>query len=92
MSSHEAPPMHPSVLDPRALLGWAPRVGPAASAGLRWALRWASHHSGLPVMLIGGIALVLSWRLIKRSLRLTVEVAIAVALLFAATRLGWLTW
>jgi hypothetical protein len=84
--------MHPSVLDPRSVLGWAPRIGPAVGAGLQAALRWASHHSGLPAMLLVAIAAVLSWRLIKRSMRLTVEVVIALALLVAATRLGWLTW
>jgi hypothetical protein len=84
--------MCPSVLDPRSVLGWAPRIGPAAGAGLRAALRWASHHSGLPVMVVAAIALVLFWRLIGRTLRLTVEVVIALALLVVATRLGWLTW
>jgi hypothetical protein len=85
-------PMRPPLFDPRALIGWAPRIGPAASAGLRLALRWASHHTGLPAMLVAAIALVLSWRIIKRTLRLALEVVIAVACLVAATRLGWLSW
>jgi hypothetical protein len=41
---------------------------------------------------VGAIALVLSWRLVKRTFRLAVEVAVAVALLIAATRLGWVRW
>jgi hypothetical protein len=84
--------MVPSVFDPRTVLGWMPRVAPAVGTGLRTALRWSSHHSGLPVIVVAAIALVLSWRLIKRTLRLTVEVVIALALLVVATRLGWLTW
>jgi len=61
----------------------------------RWAhacLRWASHHTGLPVVLVAAVALVVTWRLLKRGVRLAVEVALALALLVAATRLGWLRW
>jgi hypothetical protein len=35
---------------------------------------------------------VLSWRLVKRTARFGVEVALALGLLAAATRLGWVTW
>jgi hypothetical protein len=84
--------MRPTMLDPRPILAWVPRVGPAAAAGMRTILRWGSHHSGLPVIVVAAIAIVLSWRIIKRSLRLALEVAIALALLVAATHLGWLTW
>jgi hypothetical protein len=55
-------------------------------------LRWASHHTGLPVVVVAAIGLVFSWRIIRRSLRVAVEVALALVLLVAATRLGWLTW
>jgi hypothetical protein len=44
------------------------------------------------MVLVAAIAVVLSWRLIKRTLRLAVEVLIALAFLVAATRMGWLTW
>jgi hypothetical protein len=88
--------MRSSFLDParafRAILGWGPRIGPGAASGGRVALRWAAHHSGLPMVLVAAIALVLSWRLIKRTFRLAVEVLIALALLVMATRMGWLTW
>jgi hypothetical protein len=84
--------MRPSLLDPRSVLGWVPRIGPAATASVRTVLRWGAHHTGLPVILVGAIALVLSWRLIRRSMRLVVEVVLALALLVAATRLGWLSW
>jgi hypothetical protein len=88
--------MRSPLLDPartfHAILGWGPRVAPAAVSGARAALRWAAHHSGLPMVLVAAIAIVLSWRLIKRTLRLTVEVLIALAFLVVATRMGWLTW
>ncbi len=92
--------MRPPAFDPRSIAGdafasaarWAPRIGPAAAGGLRAALRWAAHHTGLPVILVAAISLVLSWRILKRTLRMTVEVVIALALLVVATRMGWLTW
>ncbi len=84
--------MRSSVPDPRSILGWVPRLGPATATSLRAIVRWGAHHSGLPVILVAAVLVVLSWRLIKRTLRLTVEVVIALALLVAATRLGWLTW
>jgi hypothetical protein len=60
--------------------------------GLGAALRWGAQHTGLPVILVAAIALVGSWRLFKRTLRFTIEVVVAVALLLVATRLGWITW
>jgi hypothetical protein len=80
--------MSPLRLGPHWAHGWLPAV----LAGVRAGLRWASHHSGLPLILVAAIALVLSWRLFKRTVRFTVEVALALALLVVATRLGWVTW
>ncbi len=71
---------------------WLPKLGPAAEGSVRAVVRWGAHHSGLPVILVGALILVLSWRVIKRSFRLALEVVIALALLVVATRLGWLTW
>ncbi|HTB79147.1 MAG TPA: hypothetical protein VK762_38150 [Polyangiaceae bacterium] len=92
--------MRPPAFDPRSLAAdgyaavarWAPRFGAAVAGGLRAALRWGAHHTGLPVIVVAAVALVLSWRLLRRTLRLSVEVVVAVALLVVATRLGWLTW
>jgi hypothetical protein len=96
--------MRPPAFDPRSMAGdvyastatkisrWVPRIGPTVAASVRAALRWGSHHTGLPIVVVAAITLVLSWRILKRTLRLTVEVVIALALLVVATRLGWLTW
>jgi hypothetical protein len=96
--------MRPPAFDPRSMAGdacasaaaaagkWVPRIGPTMAGGVRAALRWGSHHTGLPIIVVAAILLVLSWRILKRTLRLTVEVVIALALLVVATRLGWLTW
>jgi hypothetical protein len=76
----------------RGCARWLPKLGPAAEGGVRAVVRWGGHHSGLPVILVAALTLVLSWRVIKRSFRLALEVVIALALLVVATRLGWLTW
>ena len=60
--------MQRPMLDPQRLLAWAS----PAQHGLREALRWGSHHSGLPVVLVAALALVLSYRLAKRAARLAV--------------------
>jgi hypothetical protein len=43
-------------------------------------------------MLVAAIVLVASGHLAKRTLRFGVEVVLALGLLFAATRLGWIVW
>jgi hypothetical protein len=92
--------MRAPAFDPRSIAGdayasatrWAPRLGSTVAGSLRAAFRWGSHHSGLPIIVVAAFTLVLSWRILKRTLRLTVEVVIALALLVVATRLGWLRW
>jgi hypothetical protein len=80
--------MHSPVLDPQRMVSWLIPAG----HGLRDALRWGSHHSGLPVVVVAALALVVSWHLARRAARLAVEVTIATALLLVATRLGWIAW
>ncbi|MGO9835590.1 MAG: hypothetical protein ACLP1X_15390 [Polyangiaceae bacterium] len=80
--------MSPLRFDPHRAFGWLP----AGLGGVRAGLRWASHHTGLPLILLAAIALVVSWRLVKRGARFGVEIAVALGLLAAATRLGWVTW
>ncbi|MGA3121114.1 MAG: hypothetical protein ABSF69_10135 [Polyangiaceae bacterium] len=78
--------MRPHLLDlHRALLAWLPAGGHA----IRAALRWVAHHTGLPTILVAAFALVASWRLVKWSSRLAVEVALALALLLVASHFGW---
>jgi hypothetical protein len=74
--------------DPHRVLAWAPLVGEP----IRAALRWGSQHTGLPVMLVAGIAVVVAWRSFKRTLRFVIQVVLAVAALAFATRFGWITW
>jgi hypothetical protein len=74
--------------DAQGALGWLSQ----GTALLRIGLRWAAHHTGLPIMLVAAIVVVASGHLVKRTLRFGVEVAVALGLLFAATRLGWIVW
>jgi hypothetical protein len=80
--------MRTPALDPHRLVSWVPSFG----HGLRAALRWGAHHTGLPVVLFAAIVVVASWHAFRRTLRLAVEVALAVVALVAATRLGWIAW
>jgi hypothetical protein len=80
--------MRPPAFDPHRLLTWPPVFG----HGFRAALRWGAGHTGLPVVLFAGIAIVLSWHFFRRTVRLAIEVVLAVAALLLATRLGWIAW
>jgi hypothetical protein len=76
------------MFNPTRLLVWAALLG----GNLRAGLAWASHHTGLPVIVVAAIALVASWHIFKRAMRFAVEVAVAVAVLLVATHLGLLSW
>ena len=73
-------------------LTWA--VG-AAHAGWSSAGVWlvaASRHTGVPVVVLAAAALVLSWRAARRASRLAMEFFVALAVVVAAARLGWIRW
>ncbi len=74
--------------DPNRFLGWFALAGGDVQG---W-LRWASHHTGLPVILVAALALVTSWHVFRRTMRFAVEVAVAAAFLLAATKLGLISW
>ncbi|HEX3771286.1 MAG TPA: hypothetical protein VHV30_10495 [Polyangiaceae bacterium] len=75
-----------------AALARLDHVGSSVGGAVRGAVRWGAHHTGLPMVLVAALAVVLSWRIIKRGARLALEVVIAFAVLAVATRLGWLSW
>ena len=66
-------------------LGWA-------RALLRWAEGHLGPRTGLPALAVAAAALVVGYRVLRRSLRFAIEVAVVTAILLAATRLGWLRW
>jgi hypothetical protein len=73
---------------PHRLLGWWVATG----GSVRALLRLVSHHTGLPVVLVAAVVVVASLRVIRRGVRFAFEVALALALLVAATHLGWIRW
>lgn len=70
----------------------APPQLSAVSTSVRAGLHWVSSHTGIPVVVVAAVAIVVSWRLFKKSLRLVIEVAVALALLLVGTKLGWISW
>ena len=60
--------------------------------GIRWAVGWLSLHTGLPALLVAAILVVVGYRILKKSARFAVEVALVAALLVAATHAGWIRW
>jgi hypothetical protein len=64
----------------------------AATTWTKHALHWASEHTGLPIIVIAVLASILAVRMVRRTWLAVFEVAVAFALIFAATRLGWIRW
>lgn len=58
----------------------------------RLALRWLSVHTGLPALLVAALLVVVGYRLLKRSARFALEVAVVAIALVAATEAGWIRW
>jgi hypothetical protein len=63
-----------------------------ALAGGRSTVRWLAAHTGLPALLVAALLVVLGWRVLRKTARFAVEVAVVTAALFAATELGWIQW
>ena len=64
----------------------------AIAAAARQAVRWGSSHTGLPALLVAALLVVVGYRLLKRTMRFAMEVAVVAAVLVAATELGWIQW
>ena len=62
------------------------------SGAARHFVKWGAAHTGLPAIVVAALAVVLAWRVAKRTWHVAFELAIAVSLLFAATRFGWIRW
>ena len=77
---------------PVGILAWLVRAFHGGTSSLTAALQVVSRHTGIPVVVVAGLALVLSYRMLRRGARLAFEVAVVVVALLAATRLGWIHW
>lgn len=64
----------------------------AVEGAARFAVRWLSSHTGVPALVVAALLVVVGYRILKKSARLLVEIALVAALLVAATHAGWLRW
>jgi hypothetical protein len=89
-----APPATSSWLPSWALhaLDFARPLASQAENRAQEGLHWVSAHTGLPGVVIGALGLVLAWRVASRTWYVIFELAVAFALLFAATHFGWIRW
>lgn len=80
-------------------LGPLPRlVGQAGHAlatfGHAWGparlVRYVAEHTGLPALLVAAVLLVVGYRVLKRTARFALEVALVAAALVLAAQLGWI--
>ncbi len=59
---------------------------------VRLGVRWLSLHTGVPALVVAALLVVIGCRILKKSARFLLEVALVAAFLVAATRAGWLRW
>ena len=74
------------------LSSWITAALGAGGGSVRHLLRWVSRHSGIPVVLVAAIGIVISFRIVRKMARLVFEVTVAAVVLFAVSKLGWITW
>jgi len=67
-------------------------ISASAAASARFAVRWLSLHTGLPALVVAAVLVVVGYRILKKSARFAVEVALVAAFLVAATSAGWIHW
>jgi hypothetical protein len=53
-------------------------------------LMWVSRHTGIPAVVLAAIAIVLGWRLWRRSARFALEVGVVLAVLLLLSKIGLL--
>lgn len=76
----------------RLFLPWILKLILWSGAGSRALVHWLALHTGVPALLVAAVLLVVGYRVLRRSARFLVEVALVAALLVAAAELGFLRW
>jgi hypothetical protein len=66
--------------------------GDRASHAIRAVIHWLSLHTGVPALVVAAVLVVIGYRVLKRSARFAVEVALVAAVLVMASQLGWIRW
>jgi hypothetical protein len=89
-----APELHRVLSSLSAQLGamrpaaWASSIFAAGT----FAVRWLSRHTGVPALVVAAALVVVGYRILKRTFRFAVEVAVVAVLLAAAIELGFIRW
>jgi hypothetical protein len=63
-----------------------------ALAGAKAFVRYLAHHTRLPALVVAAILVVVGYRILKRTTRFAVEVAVVAVAFVAASQLGWIRW
>jgi hypothetical protein len=63
-----------------------------AADAARNGLRLVSEHTGVPALAIAAVVLAVGYRILKRSARFLLQVAVVGVALAACTELGWIRW
>lgn len=58
----------------------------------RVSVRFLATHTGIPALLVAAVLVVAGYRLLKKTARFVVEVALVAALFAMAAELGWIRW
>lgn len=92
LSAWQATAVAPALLEAAqkavARLGVLGTVG----RGARAVVRYLAEHTGVPALVVAAVLVVVGYRILKRSARFAVEVAVVAVLLACATRFGWIRW
>jgi hypothetical protein len=62
------------------------------AASAKTGLRYMSEHTGVPALVVAAILLAIGYRILRRSARFLLEVAVLGVALFVCTELGWIRW
>jgi hypothetical protein len=61
-------------------------------ASVKALVRFLAAHTGLPALLVAAVLVTIGYRVLRRSARFLVEVALVALMLLVGTELGFLRW
>jgi hypothetical protein len=64
----------------------------SASATAKAGVRFCAEHTGLPALVVAAVLAAVGYRILKKSARFLVEVALLGLALLLFTELGWIRW
>lgn len=64
----------------------------AVSSAVRQAVRYLSQHTGIPALVVAAVLVAVGYRLLEKTLRFGLEVALIATALGLMTAAGWIQW